>query len=152
MSMYILYLYQHEFLARRSLSAGQSVSVILTELSSIPSVGLCVSVSVCRSPKCTVAKRLNGSGCHLGWWVGSVEDGCIRMMGLLNVEGENSFGGEFGASLCKKWGLCCIVVREWHALPKLLLGDLLLYVQKEQERGFETCKHTNERTQLGLHE
>jgi len=23
--------------------------------------------------KCTVAKRLIGSGCRLGWWVGSVE-------------------------------------------------------------------------------
>jgi len=36
-------------------------------VSPIPSVGLCLS------GKCIVAKRLIGSGCRLGWWVGSVE-------------------------------------------------------------------------------
>jgi len=32
-------------------------------------VCLCVRLS----GKCTAAKLLNGSGCHLGWWVGLVE-------------------------------------------------------------------------------
>jgi len=37
-------------------------------------LAICLSVSrsVCLSAKCIVAKRLSGSGCRLGWWVGSV--------------------------------------------------------------------------------
>jgi len=42
-----------------------------------PSVGRSVGLSVCMSVRgCTVAKRLIGSGCRLGWWVWSVRDGC----------------------------------------------------------------------------
>jgi len=41
-----------------------SVSAHGVDLSSIPSVGLSVSLSV---RKCTMAKQLNGSGCRLGW-------------------------------------------------------------------------------------
>ena len=33
--------------------------------------------------------------------------------------------GNFGVSHCKQWGHCCIVVRERHALPKLLWGELV---------------------------
>ena len=51
-----------------SLSGIAKVCGILTDLSPRPSV-----VCVCRSGKCTVAKWLNGPGCCLGWWVGSVE-------------------------------------------------------------------------------
>jgi len=48
------------------------------ELLLSPSVGLCVYLPVCRYRKCSVAKRLIGSGCHLGWWVGRSRDGRIR--------------------------------------------------------------------------
>jgi len=44
-----------------------SVSAHGIELSSIPSIGLCVGLSVSLSRKCTVAKRLIGSGWRLGW-------------------------------------------------------------------------------------
>jgi len=54
-------------LARRFLS----VSAHVTDQSPSPSASLCVRVSVCRSVglsrKCTVAKRLSGSGCRFGW-------------------------------------------------------------------------------------
>jgi len=52
-----------------------SVGTYLTDLSPSPSVGLCVGRSVGLSVcgMCTLAKRLIGSGCHLVWWVGSVE-------------------------------------------------------------------------------
>jgi len=50
---------------------------------------LCVCLYV--SAKCTVAKRLIGSGCRLG--------GDHRRE-------RGSFGGEFGASRCNQWGLC----------------------------------------------
>jgi len=33
----------------------------------------CVSRSVCLFGRCTEAKRLIGSGCRFGWWVGLVE-------------------------------------------------------------------------------
>jgi len=46
-----------------------SVRGIPTDVSPRPSVCLCV----CQSGKCTVAKRLNGSGCLMGWSVGSVK-------------------------------------------------------------------------------
>jgi len=49
------------------LSIQYSVSALGTYLSLIPSVGLYVS------GKCTMAKRLTGSGCRSGWWVGSAE-------------------------------------------------------------------------------
>jgi len=38
-----------------------------TKLSFITSVGRSVCLSVCLSEKSTVAKRLIGSGCRLGW-------------------------------------------------------------------------------------
>jgi len=50
---------------------------------------LSVCVSVCLSGKCIVAKRLNGSGCHLRWWVGSVEK-WVYWMGVVIVEGEGA--------------------------------------------------------------
>jgi len=60
-----------------------SVSANGVDLSSIPFVGLWVGLS----GECTVAKRLNGSGCHLWWWVGSVEG-----MGVLNMDGYRRRG------------------------------------------------------------
>ena len=36
-----------------------------------------------------MAKRLTGSGCRLGWSMGSVEDGCMQ---VIIVEREGSFG------------------------------------------------------------
>jgi len=51
-----------------------SVSVYVTDLSPRPSVGLCV----CLFGKCTVAKRLSGSGCRWDGEWGRLRDGCIR--------------------------------------------------------------------------
>jgi len=50
-------------------SLQYSISVIETDLSPIPSVGL----SVCLSVQSVLWQRLIGSGCCLGWLVGSVE-------------------------------------------------------------------------------
>jgi len=38
--------------------------------------------------------------------------------------------GEFGASHCNQWGLCCVIVRERRALPKLLCGGLVIFEVK----------------------
>ena len=55
------------FIFSSSLSINiASVSAYLTDLSSIPSVGRLVHVSVCMSEKCIVVKRLIGSACRLG--------------------------------------------------------------------------------------
>jgi len=71
--------------------------------------------------QCTVEKQLTGSrlpdAVWDGEWVG-------RGMGVLDGgsnrrRGRGSFVGEFWASHCNQWGLCCIVVRERRALPKL---------------------------------
>jgi len=44
----------------------------------------------------------------------AVVSGVGRGMGILHevviIEGEESFGGEFGASHCNQWGLCYVVV------------------------------------------
>jgi len=42
--------------------------------------------------------------------------------------GSVSFGGEFGASHCNQWELCCVVVQERRALPKLRWGGLVIVV------------------------
>ena len=44
-------------------------------------------------------------------------------MGVLDGGGDyrmerDSFEGEFGASHCNQWVLCCIIVRERRDLPK----------------------------------
>jgi len=54
-----------------------------------------------------------------------VMSGVGRGMGVLDGgsdrrRGRGRFGGEFEASHCNQWELCCIVVRERHALLKLL--------------------------------
>jgi len=56
-----------------------------------PSVGLCVRLS----GKRTVAKRLTGFRCHLGCWVGSVEDGSISWGWWLSKQ-KGSFGVNLG--------------------------------------------------------
>jgi len=80
-----------------------SISIFGTQLSPIPSVGL----PVCR----IVAKQLIGSGCRLGWWVGSVERWCIRWE-WWSLKGKCSFGCKCGASGYNQSGLCCIVVQK----------------------------------------
>jgi len=42
--------------------------------------------------------------------------------------GRGSFGDEFWASHCNQRGLCCVVVRERRALPKLLWGGLVMII------------------------
>jgi len=82
---------------------------------------LSVSRSVRVSGKCTVVKRLIGCGCRLEWWVGSVEGWVYYRI----VKGRAALGDEFRASNCNQWGLCCAVVRERRALPKLVRGGLV---------------------------
>jgi len=51
--------------------------------------------------------------------------GVGRGMGVLDGGGDHqrgSFGGEPWAFDCNQWGLCCIVVGERRALPKLYWG------------------------------
>ena len=57
------------YLARRSLSSTTEHKRFWNITVASP-----VGLSVCLSGKCTVAKRLIGSGCRLGWSVGSVEE------------------------------------------------------------------------------
>ena len=57
-----------------------------------------------------------------------VISGVGRGMGVLDGGGyhgreKGQFWGEFGASHCNEWGLCCIVGRERRALSKLLWED-----------------------------
>jgi len=63
-----------------------------------------------------------------GEW-GWLTDGCIRSGWWLS-KGKGQFWGDFGASHCNQspWGLCCVVVRERHTLPKLLWEDLLQFI------------------------
>jgi len=88
-----------KFLARRSQNSEQSAHVI--EHSSVPFV---------RPHMWAVAKRLIGSGCRLGWWVGS---GSVWVYWILVVivEGEGAVwgvnmwrpivtNGDFVVSLC----------------------------------------------------
>jgi len=52
-----------------------------------------VGRSVCLSRKCTVAKRLTGSGCVWGGEWGRWSDGCIRLGCVVIVEGKGHFWG-----------------------------------------------------------
>jgi len=50
-------------------------------------------------------------------------------MRVVIVEGEGAgLGMNFGASHCNQWELCCVIVGELRALPKLLQGRLVLVV------------------------
>ena len=71
---------------------------LLVQTSSISSVGLSVGMSVGRSWECTVAKRLIGSGCHLGSeWVG-------RWMGVLDrMEIYEREGTVWGVNVWQQW-------------------------------------------------
>jgi len=68
-----------------------------------------------------------------------VVSGVDRDMGVLDGNGDrrrgrSSFGGYCGASHSNQWELCCVIVREGHALPKLFWGDLFQF--------YFRCKHT----------
>jgi len=79
--------------ARRSVSVQRAYKRISARLTG-PSVGLCVCVCVsvgkCRP---TVAKRLSGSGCRLGWWVRSVEWWVGVLDGWWSSKGKGQFWG-----------------------------------------------------------
>ena len=70
-------------------------------------LAICLSVglSACLSAKCTVAKRLSGSGCHWDCEWGRSRYGCISW-GSQSLKGKGSFGGEFGVFHCNQWELC----------------------------------------------
>ena len=44
--------------------------------------------------------------------VSEVSRGMGVLDGVVIVEGKGLLGGEFGASHCNQWGLCCVVVRK----------------------------------------
>ena len=86
-----------------------SVSANDVDLSTLPSVGRSVWLSLCVSGKCTVAKRLIGCVCRT--MVSRVGRGMGVLDGAVIVEGNGVvLGGEFGVSHCNQCGLCCIVV------------------------------------------
>ena len=75
------------------ISASLSISVASEECGHLSVYVTCVSVSL--SGKCTVKKRLNGSGCRLdGEWSRS-RNGCIRWGGY-HGKGRDSFGVNLG--------------------------------------------------------
>jgi len=79
-----------------------NVRAYVTDVSPSSTIGLCVGLSVGRSGKCIVAKRLCGSGCHLGWWLGSV-DGWVYYIGWLSWKGKGSFGDDLGHPTVFLW-------------------------------------------------
>ena len=95
---------------------------------------------VCQSSPLSVCQSVNLSLCpesvfwQMADWIQMpfrVVSGIGRGMGVILVgsgycrRGRGSFWGEFGASHCNQWGLCCIVMRERRSLPKLLWGGLV---------------------------
>jgi len=60
------------------------------------------------------------------WVVSGVGRGMGVLDGVVIVEGEWALRGNVGCPIviCNQWGLCCVVVRERHTLPKLLRGGL----------------------------
>jgi len=61
--------------------------------------------------------------------VSAVGRGMCALDGLVIVEAEGAdLGVELGASRCNQWGLCCVVVRERRAFPKLFWGGLVTCV------------------------
>jgi len=108
-----------------------SISTYLTDLSPSPSVNLCVCRSICLSVCQSVWKVYCGK---MADWIQMsfvMVSGVGQGIGGLDGDGgcrreRGSFGGEFRASHCNQWELCCIVVRELCAHPKWLWEDLLL--------------------------
>ena len=86
-------------LALRSLTIKRSCYDV-TDLSPIAHLSVCLSV--CLSGQRTVAKRLYGSGCHLGW-VGQA---------IRQLSSKGTLVGEFRAFQCNQWGRCCVVVQK----------------------------------------
>jgi len=84
---------------------------------------ICRSVCVCWSGKCTVANGLlDPNVVWCGEW-DRLRDECYR--GDDRWKGRGSFRVKCGASHWNQWGLCCIVVRDRRAVPKVLWEDLL---------------------------
>ena len=55
------------------------------------------------------------------------------------MKGRAVLGGEFGASHCNQWGLCCVVVQQRPALPKLLWGRtcrILKYIDSVYQNSY----------------
>jgi len=89
-----------------------SISVNGVDLSSVPSVGRseCVFVGLL-----CVCKVYCGKTAELIRMPFGMVSGISRLMGVLDASGEcrrgrGSFWGEFGASHCNQWGLCCVVL------------------------------------------
>jgi len=89
-------------LVRRS---QQSISAIGVDLSLIPSVSLCVCLSVC---KVYCGKTADWIQMPFGVVSGVGRGMPIRWGG--GRRRERAVLGEFGASHCNQWGLCCVVV------------------------------------------
>ena len=91
-----------------SASLSQSgISTLGTGFSPRPSVGGSVGLST----------KFIGKTAEWIWMPFGVVSGVGRGVGVLDAGGYcrmgmDSFGGEFGASNCNQWGLCCVKVRE----------------------------------------
>jgi len=65
-----------------------------------------------------VQKVYCGKTADWNWMPFGIVSGVGRVIGVLDGGGDRwrgrvSFSGEFGASHCNQWGLCCVVVRKW---------------------------------------
>jgi len=97
-----------------------SVSVIGIDLAPIPSVGLCVCLSVC----------LESVLWKTADWIQmpfEMVSGVLRGMGVFDGSGDRrrgrgSFGGTCLASNCNQRGLCCVVVQKCVNRPSCSLG------------------------------
>jgi len=88
----------------------------------------CVSLSVCLESVLWQNGWMDPDAVWGGEW-GRSRDGRIRRGGDLRRR-TGSYVGEFGASHCNQWGLCCTFVREQRVLPKLLWGGLVCIAEK----------------------
>ena len=76
-----------------------------------------VAYPICLSVSLSVRKVYCGKTADWIRMPFELVNGVGRRMGVLDRDsdrrrGRGSFGGEFGASHCNQWDLCCLVVRK----------------------------------------
>jgi len=85
-----------------------------------------VLIQTCRQSHLSVGLSVCLSGCGLGWWVESVENGYIRW-----VEGKGAvLGGKCGTSHCNSWNSCYFYC--WIVGYSLYIGWWLSIVMQQE--------------------
>jgi len=74
--------------------------------------------------------------------VGSV-DGWVYYIGVVIVEGNGQFWGEFGASHCNQWGLCdaALLILHWTGLVEYLIIVLTESDGQSDDENVECSRH-----------